>query len=209
MPYIDFQEVKRQVTIEQAAQMLGLDLKREQHQLRGACPACNGEPRSLAITPQKQMFYCFAGKTGGDCIALVSHVTGVDVKEAAEFLFPLRQSADAGKAHSSPSPRKSDTTAPPQRRPATQKEASFDPAALAQRLTYTDQVSALGISEDDAQRLRIGFHASAGLMRGRVCFPIRNPDGSIAGFIGWNGSDLKVPSTWLAGTNVVRLPKRA
>ena len=34
MPYIDFQEVKRQVTIEQAAQMLGLDLKREQQQLR-------------------------------------------------------------------------------------------------------------------------------------------------------------------------------
>jgi hypothetical protein len=56
-------------------------------------------------------------------------------------------------------------------------------------------VAALGISEEYAAQLQVGF-SSSGLMRKRVCFPIRNLDGSISGFIGWNGTDLKLPSKW-------------
>jgi hypothetical protein len=40
-------------------------------------------------------------------------------------------------------------------------------------------VAALGISEEDAARLSIGY-AATGVHRERVAFPIRN-DGSIAG----------------------------
>jgi len=36
------------------------------------------------------------------------------------------------------------------------------------------------------------------MMRGRVCFPIRNDDGSIAGYVGAQGQDLKVPKQWIA-----------
>jgi len=50
-------------------------------------------------------------------------------------------------------------------------------------------------------RLQIGF------TRGRVYFPIRNEDGSIAGFVGYADGQLKMPPQWI-GTNVVKL-KRA
>jgi hypothetical protein len=50
-------------------------------------------------------------------------------------------------------------------------------------------------------RLQIGF------TRGRVYFPIRNEDESIAGFVGYADGQLKMPPQWI-GTNVVKL-KRA
>jgi hypothetical protein len=46
------------------------------------------------------------------------------------------------------------------------------------KLAFTDEVAELGITEEDAVRLQIGF------TRGKVYFPVRNDDGSISGFIG-------------------------
>ena len=48
----------------------------------------------------------------------------------------------------------------------------------------------------------------AGFHKGRVVFTVRNVDGSIAGFVGVQGSDLKLPQKWLT-TNVVPLAKRS
>jgi hypothetical protein len=85
--------------------------------------------------------------------------------------------------------------------PATKKETAFDPAAFASKLAFTDEVAELGISEEDATRLQIGF------TRGKVYFPIRNEDGSISGFVGFADGQLKMPPQRLR-TNVVKL-KRA
>jgi hypothetical protein len=67
-------------------------------------------------------------------------------------------------------------------------------------------VEELGISQDAAARLSIGY-CSAGFHRDRVCFAIRNPDGTIAGYVGYRSGELKVPSQWITG-NVVPLRKR-
>jgi hypothetical protein len=87
LPYIEFQELKSRVSIEQAVQLLGLQLKPARTQLRGPCPICKiGGDRALVVTPSKGMFYCFAGQTGGDQIALVAHVKACKSDEAAAFL---------------------------------------------------------------------------------------------------------------------------
>ena len=87
VPYIDFQELKSRVSIEQAIQLLGLQLKPAGTQLRGPCPTCKfGGDRVLVVTPSKGMFYCFAAQTGGDQIALVAHVKACKTNEAAAFL---------------------------------------------------------------------------------------------------------------------------
>jgi hypothetical protein len=78
---------------------------------------------------------------------------------------------------------------------------SFDPVAFAAKLAFTDEVAELGITEEDAARLQIGF------TRGKVYFPFRNDDGSISGFTGYADGQLKTPPQWI-GTNVVKL-KRA
>ena len=60
--FIDFQDVKKTVTIEDAITRLGLPLKPNGPQRRGPCPACkSGGDRTLVVTPAKQAFYCFAG----------------------------------------------------------------------------------------------------------------------------------------------------
>ena len=85
---IDFAEVKQQVSIERAAEMLGIKLKRSGSQLRGACPICNdGGDRVFVITPTKGLYYCFGkcGK-GGDAITLAANVRKCSLREAAEFL---------------------------------------------------------------------------------------------------------------------------
>jgi hypothetical protein len=48
-----------------------------------------------------------------------------------------------------------------------------------------------GLTEENASRLQIGF------IRGKVYFPIRNDDASIAGFIGFADGQLKMTSQWL------------
>ena len=84
MPFVDFAELKTRVSIEQATQMLGLNLTPHGSQHRGPCPVCKtGGDRALVVTPAKGLFYCFAAKSGGDAIALVAHIRGISVKDAA------------------------------------------------------------------------------------------------------------------------------
>ena len=85
--FIDFQDVKKTVTIEDAITRLSLALKSNGPQLRGPCPTCkSGGDRTLVVTPTKQAFYCFAGKIGGDVIGLAAHIKSCTMREAAEFL---------------------------------------------------------------------------------------------------------------------------
>lgn len=205
MSFIDFAALKAAVTIDQAAETLGLSLKQEGSQFRTSCPACkSGGNRAIVLTPAKGLFYCFSAKKGGDCIAIVAHVMGVGNNDAANFLadqlgtvpVPDRDTVLVSKERA---------TAPkaPTRRVEKQEKSAptFDPAAFASKLAFTDEVAELGIAEEDATRLQIGF------TRGRVYFPIRNEDGSIAGFVGYANGELKMPPQWI-GTNVVKL-KRA
>jgi DNA primase len=187
--YLDFKAIKAAVSIEDAANLLKLTLKKSNNQLRGKCPACGeGDERTLALTPARGLFYCFDAKVGGDCLALVCHITGLEVQDAAQFLAPQERKADT------PTSREGG------KQPASTK--TFDPQAFAQKLAFTPEVSALGISEEDATRLSIGF------TRGKLYFPLRDEFGFIAGFVGYADGQLKMPPKLLANTNVVKL-KRA
>lgn len=192
MAYIDFQELKNKLTMEQVADYLNLDLKPSGNQLRGNCPACNSDnPRTLAITPSKGMFYCFDAETGGDIIKLVAHVRGIKQMEAAQELtnhFDRKVTA--------PQPTRRETTRP----------TTFDPEAFGKKLVYSDEVEALGLNQQDAERLTIGFHPQ----RKMVYLPIRNMDGTIAGFIGCPPqSALKMPPQWLQSSVVPFRKKQA
>jgi len=122
------------------------------------------------------LFYCFEAKIGGDCLALVQHITGLEVQDAAHFLAPKEATVpQAGRA---------ETTAP---------KNEFDPAVFAQKLVFSPEVSALGISEEDATRLGIGFHPQ----RKTVYFPQKDETGFIAGFIAFKDGKLVMPPKWL------------
>ena len=199
MPFLDFKAIKQAVTLERAAQCLNLSVKQSGHQLRGLCPACQTDnERSLALTPSKGVWYCHSAQVGGDVIALVAHVLDLSQKDAAQWLqdtLPQEREATVPKT----------TRREPTRPHSREKEPSFDPDAFGKKLLFTDEVSALGISEEDALRLLIGFHPN----HKRVYFPVRNSDGSIAGFVGVKDAEaVKLPPKWIAPNNIDRI-KRA
>lgn len=190
----DFAALKERITIEQAAQMLGLQLRQSSHQLRGPCPACDaGGERALAITPSKGLFYCFNAGIGGDLITLVSHVREMPLKDAAEELaqhFGVGTTQPQKKAPSAPSPSR-------------ETEGELKP------LEYLEvehaAVEAVGFDPEAARALGIGY-ATKGIMRGTVAVPLRHPDGTLAGYIGI--TEAKLPKSFRF-PNVVPFKKQA
>ena len=172
--FIDFQDVKKTVTIEDAITRLGIAIKSNGPQLRGPCPACkSGGDRTLVVTPAKQAFYCFAGKIGGDVIGLTAHIKSCTMKEAAEFLAGSTPHLEPAK------PAASEATVPvtvPEK-----KKAGLNP------LTYLQAehplVQALGISKETAEHFGAGY-APKGIMRGRLAIPIHDADGTLLAYCG-------------------------
>ena len=86
MSYVDFSEVKAQVSLLQVADALHIKLKPSAGQFRGPCPICNcDKPRVFALTPGKG-WYSFCCKTGGDQIELAAKVMKCSQREAAIWL---------------------------------------------------------------------------------------------------------------------------
>jgi DNA primase len=108
---IDFAELKERVSIEQAADMLGIKLKKTGLQLRDQCPICtDNSDRAFVITPAKGLYYCFGkcGK-GGDAITMAANVCKCSLREAAEFLVgksggSAASATGTGSRHDSPQP---------------------------------------------------------------------------------------------------------
>ena len=183
--FYDFDEIKRRVSFERATTLLNLKLKKSGAQFRGPCPVCaSGGDRALVITESKG-WYCFSARTGGDVIALVAHIRGCSIKEAAGFL-----SGNAAQATV----------------PDTIPEEKEGTKTL-QPLTYLesahDAVVAIGFDPEKAKALGIGY-AAKGLMRGTVAVPIRDEHGTLLGYIGIE--DCRLPPDFM--TNVVSLDKR-
>ena len=118
MAFVDFEVVKKNVTMEQAISLLGLKVTRESRdQWRSACPSCrSGGDRIISISVKENLFQCFAAHVGGTVIDLVSHCQNISIREAAiqlqdRFLHRStvpaaegrsEESADQGEAPSSP-----------------------------------------------------------------------------------------------------------
>lgn len=172
MSFIDFNEIKSANAIAEVAEKLGLNMNKSGNSLRGKCPVCeSGGDRNLVVTPGKEVFFCFSDGKGGDVLQLISHVKGIGVKDAAQWL--------AG-----PSTSKEKTT---------KAEPSEGFKALDYLQHDHEAVVALGFEPGDADRIGLGF-APRGMMKGLVAVPIRLTDGRLVGYIGI--SEAKLPTAW-------------
>ena len=164
MSYVDFAALKQRISIIDAVAKLGLALVETGDQMRGPCPACNsGGKRALVVTPAKQAFYCFGAHSGGDVIALVSHIKSIGMKEAALFLSDEDERPANAEA----------STPPPEERVKGREGTS----RLLKPLTYLepdhDLVRALGIEPETCIAFGAGY-APKGIMRGRLAIPIHD-----------------------------------
>jgi len=81
---VDFKSL-RAIPIADVCRFLGVELKPKWKQLRGICPLCKHQ-RTFAVTPAKQLFYCFKCKQYGDGLELVVLVKNLSHVEAAKLL---------------------------------------------------------------------------------------------------------------------------
>jgi hypothetical protein len=214
---LDFKAIAEEVDICEVARHLGLELTRE---LRSPCPACQSEDRAIELIEDTNTFRCWAappppGKKvlGGDCITLYAHVRGFQgsyraAKELSEIFgvggkVPVRSTSTSIAKHV---PEKG--TAPQARQKAANRggdnRPEFDPQAFLEKLEYTDEVAATGLSEEDAKFLGVGFH------RGKLYQAARWPNGDIACFTTPTNDSLKFPKTLVRPkeAKVIRLEKQ-
>jgi DNA primase len=174
VPFIDFGALKERVSMEQAMQLLGLQLRPHGHQLRGPCPVCRtGGDRALVVTPGKQLFYCFAGKIGGDQIALVAHLRACKTQEAAAFLdgnSTVPSTVQNGTVS------KKGATIPP-----APKERGFGPLTYLE--PHHEALQALGVSRETAEAFESGY-APKGVLRGRYAVPVKSRTGELLAYAG-------------------------
>ena len=215
--FISFEEVEARADILQLAQMLNLDIKPSGAQFRCACPVHGGDHRQLCISPQVRskrgslgVFFCQREKTGGDRIGLVAHVMEIGQQDAAFFIADqLGMETANSETVTSTTVTSSQPTAPQAQQKATNKSgdnrSEFDPLAFLEKLEYSEEVAATGISQEDAKALGVGFY------RGKLYQAVRWPNGDIAAFTHPDGATLKFPKTLVRPrkADVVPLQKRA
>ena len=167
MTYIDFAQLKQDVSIEQVLSMLEVDLKKSGNQLRGTCPIHDGEnDRQFVVTPSKGVFYCFGDcEAGGDIIELVSRVRQISHKEAAQAIAE-QFGISAPKSQEKP-------------------QEGFKPLSYLQN-DHKD-VLAMGVSCETLQHFGAGY-APKGIHRGKLAIPIFAEEGELLAYV---GVDLK------------------
>jgi hypothetical protein len=200
MPYqINFKQLAEDIDIEAVADLLNLKIIKG----RVDCPACDSE-RALEFFPETNTLACYAapappGKKnfGGDLIQLYAHCKGYQGMYRAAKEIAQHFGANA------PTVQGTHPTSPEARPAQVAQPAPFDPQAFAAKLAYSPEIEAMGLSEENATKLSIGFY------RKKIYLAVRNDDGSIAGFAEFSEGNLRLPDKWLKPTNVVPIKKVA
>lgn len=200
MGYVDFKTLKAQVPILQAVTLLNIKgLSVEGQNGRGPCPICNAPgARNFVVNGEKNTWYCFAEKRGGDIIRLTACLLKLEDKAAAEHLAALVNGA--GNAEGNP-------PAPSKASEPAAKPNGFDPLEY-QKALQPDHpgLVPLGVSADTIRAFGGGF-CTKGLLIGRLALPTYEGE-KIAGFFGINIAvphDLKAAKGCpdLFGTHII------
>ena len=176
MAYVDFIELKKQVSIDRVFGLLNLKLRQQGDQWRGPCPICNnGGERALVVTPSKGVFFCFSHGKGGDVIALVAESRKISPKEAARL---IAEHTGTGSSTIPPSPKKPDQTG---QGSAPGSAPAFKP--LDYLVLDHEALAGLGILPETFKAFGAGY-APKGILRGRLALPIHDRAGVLLAYCG-------------------------
>jgi hypothetical protein len=184
---INFEDVKRQVTMEQVIAFAGIQTLKRKTPTRweGNCPFCKAHD-CFKITADggkdgTGAFNCFKCPAGGDKLELVSLSRGYPRRdrkgtyEAAKALHeqfrtvPQPQAQNSNRSHSSPQEG---------------RRAGYDPEAYAKGLDPAHpSLEPLGLAAETIQEWRGGY-ARSGSNRGHLALPVTRIDGTIVAHIG-------------------------
>lgn len=181
--FVPFAEVKRAVTLEAVLDRYGLfaSLTEKGRNLVGSCPLCTGQSkRQFQVNREKNAWYCFGCKQGGNVLDFVAKKERVGIRAAALKLdgwFALGLAVEA--APSAPTP----TPAPPaaaESLPTTNPPLTFTLKTLDRQHA---SLSALGLHAETIERFGAGY-CTKGLLKDRLAVPIHNGEGELVAYAG-------------------------
>ena len=195
--YVDFREVKKQVSIEAVLGRYNIHLRRvNQHSLRGACPlpthTSETSKESFSVHTGKNIWACQStscaatrqGRKGGNILDFVSIMADCSIRDAAQtlhewFVLGSSPSPNTGKGSEVKAPlvsEKESWTDAEENKPLTftLKEIDHTHPYLQQR----------GITEETAKHFGVGYFPGRGSMSGRVVMPIHNDKGELVAYAG-------------------------
>lgn len=169
---INFEEIKSKLSITSVIDILSLNHSKEPNgQLRMRCPACDSkDDRAIVVTPDKNLYYCFAKKVGGDQISLYAHIKGTGMKTAGEDLAQVIGAV-----------------------PVKTEQKVYDLEEYGKKLD-ADHPAVTALMPPEIARLVGAGWCSKGILKDLVAIPVRLSTGKIAGYIGI--TDAKVPKNW-------------
>jgi DNA primase len=181
MASVNMAEVKEKVSIERVARdMLGLQLtQRGPDNLRAKCPICkSSDPRSLSVTPSKNLYRCFSGcgGRGGSVIDLVAGVKAIDARNAA-----LAIQTHFGLSDRSP--------APGPKPVSREVRQAFDAAGYLAKLDPAHaSLDSLELQADTYREFGAGY-CLTGTNRGRLAIAVHDANGNVLFFCGRSLND--------------------
>jgi DNA primase len=186
--FVPFAEVKRAVTIQAVLDRYGLfaNLTEKGQNLVGVCPFCTGQSkRQFQVNREKNAWYCFGCKAGGNVLDFVAKKERVGIRAAALKLdgwFALGLAAEAP-ADKSPAAPSAPAPAPPagaERLPTTNPPLTFTLKTLDH---HHASLSALGLHAATIEDFGAGY-CTKGLLKGRLAIPIQNGEGELVAYAG-------------------------
>ena len=192
--FVDFKEVKEKVSMEMVLARSGMsELKRSGENFRGKCPFHEGDgKRTLSVSLEKNLWYCFSCRAGGNVLDWVAKMDGSTIREAALKLQDLFL--------------KGETEAKPKQeaKQEERKQKTGEPGVINPHLGFKLRLDAghqygqsRGFSKEILEQHGAGYCLSKGMFAGRFCFELANERGELIGYAGRrvddNCDDAEVP----------------
>ncbi len=176
---IDFRAVKDHASFAEILHRCGVTLSGSGAQRMVLCPFHDDHEPSCSVHLEEKVFHCFACLAEGDILDFVAKIENVPLREAAEII--ASSCGTSLPTHNTPRP-----TVP------SPKKADGENAPLGFELQLNTEhpyFQKRGVWPEVVKTFGLGF-CDRGIMRGRICIPIRDTDGELVAYAGrWAKGD--------------------
>lgn len=203
--FVDFRNIKQQVTMEAVLGHYNIQLRRaNHHSLRGGCPLpthnSKRSAQSFGVDTGKNIWACQSnscvaarqGKKGGNIIDFVAIMENCSIRDAALKLqewFSITTSASRAQSTSPPARSRGEES---KQELVAEREEGGQQTSVNKPLGFVlkdvdpshSYLRQRGILEESARHFGLGFFPGKGLMASRVVIPIHNERGELVAYAG-------------------------